>query len=231
MNPSENPVVSESGKSSESGAGSLLDIDLIRPMEVPGTVPSPVSVREVPSVPLGTFTPGEDVDFSQRAKPETHKPDLNEKFHICIEQLFETVLLIHKTGVKGMDVNYYFVNESLQRELAFMIKPVVIIPWWSLRDSRWYLWIINASEKNPYYSEFKPYLEEPLEYYQQFSFTVRQNDEKARWDLQKYKETKEFHRTPGRATGVMLAQAIGSKGFIDKVDHPLYVLLTSGEPA
>ena len=111
MNPSENPEISESGKSGESGA-SLLDIDLIRPMEVPGTAPAPVQVWEVPSVPLGTFTPGEDVDFSQRVKPEIRKPDQFEKFHICKEQIFETVLLIYRTGVKGMDVHYYCVDEQ-----------------------------------------------------------------------------------------------------------------------
>ena len=228
MNLSENPVVSENEKST--GSSSLLDIDLIRPMEVPGTTPSPVQDGEIPSVPLGTFVPGQDVDFSERVKPDIRKPDLFEKFHICNERILETVLLIYGTGIKGMNRQYYWVDESLQQELAFALKPVVVIPWWSLRDSRWCLWIINASEKSPYYPELRPHLEEPSEYYQQHSFTIRQNDKTARWDFQKYKEAREFHRSPGRSTGKMLFQAIGSKGIINRVDHDMFVLLTSGEP-
>jgi len=200
-------------------------------MEVPGTSSSPVQVREVPSVPLGTFTPGEDVDFSRQVKCEIRKPADFEKFHICIEQVLETVLLIHRTGVKGMDVHYYSVAENLQREVAFAIKPVIVIPWWSLRDSRWCLWIVSASDGSSYYDYLKPHLEQPLEYYQRYSFTVRQNKETARWDFQKYEETRKFPRDPGRDTGKMLGQAIGTQGFIDKADHSVYQVLTSGEPA
>ena len=164
------------------GTGEGLDVSTIRLMEVPSVPPAgsgeglnvgAVKLMEVPAVPLGSYSPdGQDTDLSNQVRPEIRKPDQFEKFIICVPQLFETVLLVLRTGVNGYDVRYYCVEPALQREVASAMKAVVVIPWWSFRDRRWSLWVVNASEESSYFANLKPILEQPEEYYRGVSFTV-----------------------------------------------------------
>ncbi len=170
-----------------------------------------------------------DTDLSNQVRPEICKPDQFEKFMICAQQLFETVLLVLRTGVNGYDVRYYYVELALQREVASAMKAVVVIPWWSFRDRRWSLWVVNASEESSYFANLKPILEQPEEYYRGVSFTVETKKDGGRYRFLKFPETRKFPANPGRPTGLMLGQAIGAQGFIRSIDQPVFKQLTEGE--
>lgn len=227
---------SDSAKSHENGEG--VDVSTIRSLEVPTVSPESgegikvgaVKLMEVPAVPLGSYSPdGQDTDLSHQVKPELRKPEPFEKFVLCVLQVLETVLLVLRTGVKGFEPRYYFVDPALQAEIAFALKSVVVIPWWSLRDRRWCLWVVNASEESPYFANLKPILEQPEEFYRGVSFTVLSEKESSRYRFRKFSEARKFPADPGRPTGVMLGQAIGARGFIRDVSHPVYEQLIAGE--
>lgn len=185
---------------------------------------------EIPEEPVGSFSPeGQDTDFSNQVRAEIRKAEEFEKFAICNRGIMEAVLLVRRVGVKGYDTRYYFVDPAFRSEIGKGIKAVLVIPWWSFRDRRWYLWIVSANEDSSYFANLKPFLEQPEEFYRGSSFTIETDKENARYKFTKYKETRKFPADPGRKTGVMLGQALGSRGVIRSADHPVLVELSGGE--
>jgi hypothetical protein len=207
-----------------------MEVQAVPPASGDGIRPGGLQPMEVPEVPLGSFTAdGLDTDFGNQVKSEIRRPDQFEKFAICILAVLETVLMVIRSGVKGYTTTYYFVEPALQRDVASAMRAVVVIPWWSFRDRRWYLWVVNASDDSSYWANMRPILEQPEAFYSGVSFTVSSEKAGARYKFMKYAEARSWPGSPGRGTGVMLGQALGSKGFIRSTEHPVFKGLIEGE--
>jgi hypothetical protein len=210
-----------------------VETDPVIPSEVPpddGLNIGAITPNEVPEERLGSYSPeGQDTDFSSQVRPEIRKPDQFEKFVACIRQVMETVLLVQRVGVKGYETRYYYVDEMFRPMIGQGFKGVVVLPCWSIRDRRWFLWIINASEASSYFANLRPFLEQEEEFYKDASFTVETDKEGGRYKFMKFKETKKFPASPGRTTGQMLGQALGQRGRINSINHPAIAELTGGE--
>jgi hypothetical protein len=185
---------------------------------------------EVPSEDFTADTPGgSDVDFTSQTKPPIRKPEQFELFAILPALALLTRLLAVKSGPGGIETSYFYVAPSLRGPVFAGIRDVQVIPWWSFRDKRFYLWVINYNPDGTWFGSLQPLLEQSTDFYEGAAFTVETGRERGRYLVRKHKAPSKFPADPGRPTQQMLGQALGPKGFILSVDHPVYQRLTEGE--
>ena len=183
----------------------------------------------IPSEDIDVDDGGDDVDFSDQMTPTVRKPELYELFMIIWAMVVTTRLLVIKKGVNGVESSYYFVAKHLRGPVSAGMRDVMVIPWWSYRDRRWFLWIMTVSPGNSWYESFLPLLRQPEDFYEGKAFTVRSDRDNARYRIQRHEAPSKPPARPGRSTNLMLTQALGIKGYIQDATHPEYARLISGE--
>lgn len=187
---------------------------------------------EVPEEDFTADAPGgEDVDFTTQTKPPIRKPEQYELFAVLPSRVLLTRLLAVKTGPGGIETSYYYVEPALRGPVFQGMRNVQVIPWWSFRDKRWYLWVLNYNPDGTWFGSLQPLLEQSADYYENAAFTVATDRERGRYSVRKHRAPSKSPADPGRTTRAMLGQALGPKGFIDSIDHPVYKRLTEGEEA
>jgi hypothetical protein len=187
-----------------------------------------ISRLEVANEDVGTDGVGYDIDFSAQTGAPVRRPDLFEKFTVAAAAKLTTYLLAVRTGPGGLEVRHYFVAPHLRGGISGM-RPVVVVPWWSLRDKRWHLWIVNYNPGSSWYDSLRCLLEQPPEFYRGKCFTVESVKTLARYRPRWYESDVEVPAAPGRPVGALLGEALGESNFIRDASHPVYRRLTDGE--
>jgi hypothetical protein len=184
---------------------------------------------EVPAEDIGADDGGQDIDFSAQMTPPIRKPEQYEKFSIFPSLALRTRLLAVRSGAGGIETKFYFVDRKLRNPVSTGIRDAMVLPWWSYRDKRWCLWIINYNPGNTWFDSIQPLLQQPAEFYADKAFTVESDRTGARYCVRSHAAPSRVPSEPGRTVNEMLGMALGPKGFINTTDHPVYQQLTSGE--
>jgi hypothetical protein len=188
----------------------------------------------VPAEEIGVDRGGEDLDFSAQMLPSIRKPDRTEWFTFDPTDpllVHLTRLLAVQTGPGGFESRYFYVDPVLRRPIFEQIRDVQVVLFWSLRDKRWGLWIVNVNPDNGWYQSLAPFLGQPSEFYLDRKFRIESDRSSGRYRIwgDKLPDTVKLPVRPTRPVPELLGAALGPQGFIRSADHPIYQQLIAGE--
>lgn len=183
---------------------------------------------DIPQEDIGADRGGFDVDFSQMMDPVIRKPEECEKFVVYPKLTMTTRLLILKVGPGGMDTEYYYVIPQLRKAVSRFMRDCLVAPWWSLRDGRWYIWVIKHRPGTSWFDSFQVLLQQHDTFFERKEFTVISAKENNRYEFSWYEATAQVPTSTPRPVGQMLGLALGPRGRIESTSHKVYQELIAG---
>lgn len=186
------------------------------------------SPLDIPEEDIGADHGGTDIDLSQTMDPLIRKPEEFERFAIYPKLTMTTRLLIRKVGPGGMDTEYYYVIPPLRKAVAQYMRDTLVAPWWSIRDSRWNLWVVKHRPGSTWFDSLQVLLQQPDTFFDRKEFTVFSTKENNKYVFSWYDATAKVPTGLPRPVGQMLGLAIGPKGRIESTGHKIYTELIAG---
>jgi hypothetical protein len=177
----------------------------------------------------GEYDDGEDLDTSEGV-PTCRRPGRQEWVTLLLAMLLPCRLLAVKKAGKTFDMDYYFVEKALRRDIAGEVRPFVVIPYYSWDLRRVDLFVASAAEPGAsgWGDSMLLLLRKGAEWHARHQVKIAANKEAAKYDI-RFDPIPGEPVVPAEPTGVLLANAMGPDKFIASADHPVYRSLLKGK--
>ncbi len=185
----------------------------------------------VPAESVGDYDDGgEDIDTGVDSAPVIARPGPNEWITVLIASVICTRLVRIQKDAKGFDVEFFYPAKEIRRGIADDIRSFRVCPYFSHLKKKVNLWLTPVSEPGTSgWGDTLAWLfAQPTQWHAERAIRVRADREAAKYRF-RAKPITGNPSQPAIDTSALLGAAIGQKGFINDVSHPIYLKLQEGE--
>ena len=168
---------------------------------------------------------GDELDLGGGIK--IRRPRRREWIVINKQAEMLTKLILYKENEDDMDTRFLYVEPKLRAAIREELKDVRIIPYYSIKAQRNYLWDVPVTLENSWYESKSKLLKQPDSFFQTTMIRIMSDMDNHKIRV-KAKPLDKKITWPTETTEALLGEAIGEDNFIRDMSHPIYQELISG---